>query len=424
MIPTTSAMDRPVEKTRGLTRAQWAAVACGLVLLGGLAAALPFLRRWNRAERVVLASTLRFGQVSRGDLERDVQAQGRVVAALHPTLFSPAQGIVSLEVKAGSEVKKGQVLARVQSPELTSRLAQERATLLSLQADLGRQQIALRQSELRSAQTIETLGVRQAAASRALERSKALFEQGLLNRTDYEKTQDDLQLASLDLKNAQGASRLEQETLEFETKNRRLLVERQQSIVQELQRRVEELAIVAPFDGMVAGVSVQDRDAAAQNQALLTVVNLSAFEVEFDVPENYAADLGLGTRAEIVYEGRPYAARITAVSPEVRDSQVRGTLAFDGEPPAGLRQSQRLSTRLILERKPGVLRVPRGPFLEAGGGRSAYVVQGGLASRRPIEVGAMSVSAVEIKSGLQEGDEIVLSDTSVFDGARTVLLRQ
>ncbi|HET8648050.1 MAG TPA: efflux transporter periplasmic adaptor subunit, partial [Vicinamibacteria bacterium] len=113
----------------------------------------------------------------------------------------------------------------------------------------------------------------------------------------------------------------------------------------------------------------------------------------------------------------------TVVSPEVRDSQVRGTVAFDGETPPGLRQSQRVSVRMLLERRPGVLKTARGPFLESGGGRHAYVVEGGIATRRDIAVGAVSVAEVEIVRGLREGERIVVSDTSVFEGAGTVLIR-
>ena len=179
----------------------------------------------------------------------------------------------------------------------------------------------------------------------------------------------------------------------------------------------------APFDGMVANVDVQDRDAVAANAPVMTVVNLAQFEVEFDVAENYASDLLPGTAAEIQYEGKPFAGKVTAVSPEIRDSQVRGTVVFDGATPPGLRQSQRVSVRLLLERKANVLKAPRGPFVEAGGGRTAYVVEDGIATKREIQVGSMSVSEVEIVRGLAEGDQIVVSDTSQFEGARTVLIR-
>jgi len=423
MIPGTSAMDKPVERPRGLSRRAVVALGAGAILLLGLAALTPALRKWSRAERAVEASRVRVGAVVRGDLERDVSAQGRIVAALHPTLFSPAQGTVWLSVKAGTEVKKGQTLARVDSPELISRLSQERASLQSAQADLGRQQIAARQATLRSKQNVDVLTVRRGAAERALQRSQQLFDQGLLNRSDYERAQDDVEVASLELKNAKETGQLEKDTLEFELNTRRQMVARQEAVARELQRQADELLMRAPFDGMVATVSVQDRDAVAPNQPVLMLVDLSSYEVEFDLPENYAPDVLPGTRAEILYENKTYPGRVTAVSPEVRDSQVRGTLAFVGDQPPGLRQSQRVSTRLVLERKADVLKLPRGPFLESGGGRLAWVVENGVAVRRAIEVGAVSVAEVEVLRGLGAGDQVVISDTSVFEGARTVLLR-
>jgi HlyD family secretion protein len=424
MIPGTSAMDKPIERARGLGRRHAVLAAAGAALLVALALAVPAALRWSRADRAVDAARLNFGTVRRGDLERDVSAQGRVVAALHPTLFSPVAGIVALSVKAGTTVTRGQVLARIESPELRSRLVQERSTLLALQSDLGRAEIASRQSDLRARQSVEVLTKRQAAARRALERAQELLDQGLLNRVDYERARDDQEIAALELQNAQQGAGLEKETLEFEVHNRRQQVARQLSVVSETERQVKGLEIVAPFEGMVATVNVQDRDAVPANGPVLTVVNLSAFEVEFDVPENYASDLAAGTPAQILYEGRNWPGRVTAVSPEIRDSQVRGTLAFAGETPDGLRQSQRVSVRLLFERRPNVLKLPRGPFVESGGGRHAYVVEDGVAVKREIETGALSVSEVEIVRGVREGDEVVISDTSVFENAKRVLVRR
>ena len=402
-------MDKPIAQTRGIPRRRYAMIAGAVVLLLGVAALVPGARRWAGADRAVDASRVRVADVVRGDLERDVSAQGRIVAALHPTLFSPAQGIVALAVKAGSEVKKGQLLARVESPELQSRLVQEQSTLQSLRADLGRQEISARQS-------VDVLTMRVAAAGRSRERAEALFKEGLLNKVDQEKAIDDLEEATLSLKNAKESGHLE-------VHNRRLAVARQQSIVTEMQRLVAGLDVVAPFDGMVATINVQDRDAVTQNQALLTVVNLEAFEVEFDIPENYASDMTPGTVAEIVYEGKTYPGKVTTVSPEIRDSQVRGTVVFDGATPPNLRQSQRVSVRMVMERKQGVVKTARGPFLESGGGRQAYVVENGVAVKREIQVGAVSVSEVEILKGVSPGEKVVVSDTSVFEGAKTVLIR-
>jgi len=423
MIPDTSAMDQAV-RPRRLTPVR---VAIALAAAGALAVAavfaVPLVRRWTSAERSVDAASVRIGVVTIGDLERDVAAQGRVVAALHPTLFSPVQGIVRLAVKAGAEVKKGDLLATVDSPALASKLTEERATLASLESELGRAQIASRQSHVKSKQAIDVLAVKHQAAERALTRTRNLAEQGALASFEVEKAGDDLQLAKFELDNARETAGLEKETQAFEIETRRLAVQRQQAVVAEIERQIGELRIAAPFDGLVAGVSVQDRDAVAANQAIVTVVNLSALEVELDMPENQATGVAPGTPAEIGYGGATYPGKVVAIAPEVKDSAVRGTVSFAGAPPPGLRQNERVSVRVLLERRSQVLKVPRGPFLEVGGGRSAYVIRGDVATRRPIQIGVTGVSEVEVTAGLRAGDKVVVSDTSDFEGADSVLLR-
>ena len=100
---------------------------------------------------------------------------------------------------------------------------------------------------------------------------------------------------------------------------------------------------------MVGSIAVQQRAAVTPNQPLLTVVDLSVFEVELQVPESYADDLALDMPAEITYGNAKYEGRLTSISPEVRNSQVDGRVRFDGDAPADLRQNQRVSVRIVLE---------------------------------------------------------------------------
>src|SRR5947199_2129249 len=424
MIQETDSMDQIVDKAPGLSRRVkiGAGAAAGVAILAAVLA--PSLQRWARAEQSVDLDRLQIATVLRGDLQRDVSVQGSVVAANHPRLYSPAQGIVALAVKAGEAVRKGQILATVQSPDLKSQLAQEQARLQSIESDLARGELSARQQNQGDEQTVKLRRVSLEAAHRDLERAEKLRKEGLLNEVDYERARDAVRVAEVQLEQADKGGSLGRESRDFEVQDRRRQVERQRLVVAELERRVGELTIRAPFDGLVATVDAQDRDAVAQNAPLLTIVDLSKYEIQVEIPESYAAEAAIGTPAAISYGGREVPGAVTAVSPEVRAGQVEGTVRFQGAPPEGLRQSQRVSLRLIFETRPNVLKVARGPFLEAGGGRQAYVLADGLATLRPIRVGATSVSEVEIVDGLQEGDRVLLSDTEQFNGARTVLVRR
>jgi HlyD family secretion protein len=114
--------------------------------------------------------------------------------------------------------------------------------------------------------------------------------------------------------------------------------------------------------------------------------------------------------------------KLSAISPEVVRNQVLARVRFDGKQPQGLRQSQRLTARVLIEEKPDVLMLPRGSFVENEGGRAAYVMDGDVAVRRPIQLGATSVSAVEILSGLQPGEKVVIAGTDAFEDAQRVLV--
>jgi len=154
---------------------------------------------------------------------------------------------------------------------------------------------------------------------------------------------------------------------------------------------------------------------------ILSVVDLSVFEVEIKVPESFARDLAIGMPAQITSNAKPYGAEVSAVSPEVVNGEVNARLRFaQGKQPPGLRQNQRLSARIVMDTRRNVLMVERGPFLEQDGGNMAYVMDGASAVRRPIRTGATSLNSVEIVSGLEAGDRIVVSGTQLFENAPRV----
>jgi HlyD family secretion protein len=215
-------------------------------------------------------------------------------------------------------------------------------------------------------------------------------------------------------------AKLADESLEFELRTKRLERDRQRLLVENLARKVKELTIRSPVDGVVGSLAVNQKTAVTENAALLSVVDLSALEIEFRVPETYASGLQPGFAAEISYGGNTYRGAVAAVSPEVQENEVRGRVRFAGKVPADLRENQRVNVRIVLDSRTNVLKVERGGFVDSAG--VAYVVEGDRAVRRPVKLGAMSVSEVEILSGLARGDRIVVSSLADFADAPQVRL--
>lgn len=421
-IRDTSAQDRPVDQQPRLTQRRYKLIAAagGGVLL--LLVLVFLVRNWLSAEVSVPLERVRIAEVTRGAFIRDVSAQGTVVAAVSPTLFAAAPGTVHFLVQAGDTVRKEQVIAQVDSPELRNELQREQATLEGLELAVQRQSIDTRRQMLANQQAIDLANVDIQAAERERRRADDSWSKHLISERDYEKARDEAAAAAVNHKHSVATAKLQKDSLEFELRARRLERDRQRLVVDDLQRRVSDLEIKSPVNGVVGTLAVNERAAVALNAPVITVVDLTAFEIEFQVPESYGDDLGLGMDAEVAYGQRKYAAKVSAVSPEVKQSQVTGRLRFSGDVPQGLRQNQRLSSRIVLEARDDVLKVARGPFLDSGGGRIAYVVHDDMATRAAIQTGATSVSEVEITQGLAPGDRIIISNLGEFERVETVRL--
>lgn len=424
MIRDTSAQDRTIAAPPASRRKLVLIVAGALAVLLITGFAVPSMQRWFSAERSVSGERLRIAEVKRGTLVRDVSVQGKVVAATAPTLYAPAAGTVTFKVKAGDAVAKDTVLAEVDSPELKNQLDREQASLQSLEIDVQRARIQNKQAQLTTRRTADQAEVDLAAAQREWQRAELAFAKGAMAQVDHLAAKDTLRKAELANEHAQADSGLNNESLAFELRTRELALERQRLAVAELHRQFDSLAIKSPVDGQVANLAVAERTNVANNAPLLTVVDLTQLELEIQVPESFADDLGVGMVAQVRYGNGDVAGELSSVSPEVVNGQVTGRVRFAGTQPEGLRQNQRLATRILIEEKPNVLMVERGPFLDSEGGRAAYVVDGnGIATRKTITVGSSSLAAIEIVSGLKPGERIVVSGTDAFEDAPTVMIR-
>lgn len=385
-------------------------------------ALLAMLRHVAGAQNSVDRSRLTIATVERGLFIRDLEADGQVIAAVSPTLYAPATGTVSLKVHAGDAVRRGQVLIVLDSPDLTANLAQEQATLQSMRLDWQRAQLDASSKLAELQETYQQARVDQTTAQRELDRSREAYRLGSYTELQMLKAQDDLEKAQFALQEARTNLDLQPKQNSFDIGSKLALYQRQQDLVADLQRQVAALQIRSPVDGRVGQVQIDDRATVAKDTALITVVDLSALEVEINVPESQARDLAPGMSADIEGDGQHWPGSVSAVSPEVVNGEVVARVRFGDAKPMGLRQSQRMSVRILIDRHPDVLMVDRGTFMDQDGGGYAYVVHGNIAERVPVRLGAASVQKVEVLEGLSAGDQIVVSGTDEFNNADRVIL--
>src|SRR5262245_36355781 len=310
-IQGTEGRDVALEAKPDRRRIVWASAAAAglaLVVVFGL-----LIRGWVTTEHVISRDRLRIATVMEGPFVRDVSAQGTVVAAVSPTLFAVAPGTISYQVRAGDSVTADQVLATLASPTLENEYQRERATLESLDTALRRQGIEIRRQKLATKEAADLADVQVRAAERELQRAQWAWDRGAIAERDLRHAQDERESARLAYEHARETAGLEQESLDLDLQTRRLERERQGYVVANLKRRVDELTVRSPVNGMVANLAAAQKATVAENAPLLTVVDLSAFEIEFQVADVYARDIKPGMEAEISLDGRDHKGLVTAI---------------------------------------------------------------------------------------------------------------
>ena len=422
MIRDTSSQDTVIAPAGRRFPARTAAITAATLALVLLSAWL--FSGWRSSAIAANASRLRIAPVTQGTLIRDAAVNGRVVAAVSPTLYAPAAATVSLKVNAGDTVKSGQVLAQLESPELLNALRREQSAYEELKSDIARQEVLAQKAKLAAAREADQSEIDRAAAQRIFERIEKAGGLGVIPRNDFEKAQDALKSAEIRGRHATQAAKLEGEDIDLQLKARREQLARARLSLDDARRRVDELSVRAPMDGLVGSLTVADRTVVPANASLMTLVDLSRLEVELEIPESYVHDLGLGMKSEITAGDIKAPGKLVAISPEVVRNQVLARVRFEGTQPAGLRQSQRVSARLLIDERPNALLLPQGPFVQAHGGKYAYVMEDGFAVRKPIRLGATSVSSVEIAEGVKAGDRVVIAGSEDFENAPRVKINE
>ena len=374
---------------------------------------------WVRSGHVISSQSLEIGTVTRGDFVQDVAGRGTVIAAVSPTLSSTAPGTVTYLVHAGDRVTQGEVLARLASPELENEYEREQATLASMDAALAQQRVELQQELLQNRQQTDLAAVTMSQQLRELQRLQAAWALHVISEQHYEAAYDTYSIARLNYENANRNSRLERQRILLELRTRQLARNAQSLLVQGLRHRIDALTVRSPVNGMVADLAQPDQSHVGSSMPLVTVIDLSALAIQFQVAESFANGIEPGLPTDITLDGETVHGVVTEVSPDVRDGWVTGRAKFVGAQPVGLRQNEQAAVRIVMGEHKDVLMIDRGAFLDPVT-RFVYVIRGDEATRTPVELGAASISEIQVLRGLAAGDRVVISDTQDFNGARAL----
>jgi HlyD family secretion protein len=378
-------------------------------------------------------------------LQLFTEQPGRVVAFEETPILSKLPGYVeSVQFDIGDKVAKGQVLVRIHAPEYKDQLEQKRGLLGQSEAQVKQAEAALVAAEAASNSSKSMVAQAEAGVGRTdaeyarwdseLKRIQQLVSKGSVTPKLADETSSQFQSADSARKEAlaliESAKARQREaeanvlTAKADIDAAKAKLKVAQSDIAQAETMLTYTELTAPFDGFVTSRNVDAghyvQPAGASNaKPLLTVSNVSKVRVFVNVPETEAAwvDAGFGKAdagdvVTILSPSLPTGkieARVTRTSLQL-DPQSRSLSAeidLDNNE-LKLLPGAFVTSKMLLEQRKDVLTLPTGAIVKAADGTKCCVVIDGKIQHRPIELGLRAGDDVEIKSGLDGSETVVL----------------
>ncbi len=410
-------MDRPIEKKKGIALA-FTSKALPYWFGGFMAVFIMWLIFRDDASTLrINGDTLSISEVTSGEFNDYIRISGQV----HPMTtiqVSPREsGIVEeIVIEEGTQVKAGDVIIRLSNDDLDLEILNSEANLAEKENALRNTMIQMEQEKMQLSLNILELETEVKRKGRALESQKRLFDDGLIGKEEYLRSEEDYTLFCKKLEVT--IARAEQDSMyrnvqirqmEESLKNMKLNMER-------IRRRKDNLSVKAPIDGVLGLIEVGLGESVGSGRKVGQINAIGSYKIEAQIDEHYIDRVSAGLSATFERQNETYDAVIRKVYPEVRNGKFQADFKFSGEQPSNIRTGQTYYLNLQLGQPESAVLVPRGTFYQKTGGKWIYVVapDGGKAVRREIRIGRQNPQFYEVLEGLEPGEKVITSGYDNF----------
>ena len=391
----------------------------------GLILATLGLSRLKPAAPSVDRSSVWIDTVKRGPMVRQVRGLGTLVPEEFRWL--PATTEASVEkilIWPGTKVEAGDVILELTSPELEQSAHEAESKAKAAEAELATEKATLQR---------ETLDQESKAAS-----AHSAYEQAKMERQTNDQLAKNGLVADLVYKtskikeeNCQKTDEIEQKRFAFARDSIEPQIASKQAAVDQANQlaklkldQVEALHVKAGMAGVLQALPVQVGQRVKPGDNLARVADPTKLKAQIKIAETQAKDIQPTQQAIVDTRNGVVKGHVTRVDPAVEQGTVTVDVAFDEPLPKGARPDLSVDGTIELERLDNVVFVGRPAFGQENNtvGMFKLVPGSNEAVRTSVKLGKSSVNTIEIVSGLNPGDQVILSDTSAWDSHERIRL--
>lgn len=372
----------------------------------------------------VNAETLTISEVQAGEFNDYIRISGQVQPMTTVQLSPRESGIVEqIVIEEGAPVKAGDVIIILSNDDLDLEILNSEANLAEKENALRNTMIQMEQEKMLLKLNIVELQTEVARKGRALESQKRLFDDGLIGKEEYMRSEEDylLYCKKLEVNMAKAEQdsiyrSVQIQQMQESLNNMKLNMER-------IRLRKENLAVKAPIDGELGLLDVVLGQSVSSGMKIGQINDMDNYKIEVLIDEHYIDRVNPGLTATFERQNETYGATIRKVYPEVRAGKFQADFRFSDEQPANIRTGQTYYLNLQLGQPESAILIPRGTFYQKTGGKWIYVVspEGDKAVKREIRIGRQNPQYYEVLEGLEPGEKVITSGYDNFGDNNTLI---
>jgi HlyD family secretion protein len=415
------ARDPAILKRKRLRQAGYAAVGVIVVIAVSIA-----LARMEPAAPNVERATVLVDVVKRGSIIRQVRGLGTLVPEDTRWLPSTTDGRVErILLRPGAHVGPNSVILELSNPQVEQEAINARLALQSAEAALENLRVQLQNEFLTQQSQVAALDADYQQARMQAQADEELAKDKLVS--EITRKQSGLKAETLKKRLALDQERLStaRQSIDARIRVQEAAVSQARAVSDLQASRMAALKVTPGFTGVLQQVPVEVGQRVGPGANLARVADPGRLKAELKIAETQAKDIEVGQSAEIDTRNGVIAGIVSRKDPAAANGTVTVDVSLTGELPRGAVPDMSVDGTIQLERLENILYVGR-PSLgqeQSTVGLFKVVNPAGDATRVQVSLGKSSVNSIEVKSGLNAGDKVVLSDMSAWDAFERVRLR-
>lgn len=349
-------------------------------------------------------------QVEKGDLEILEPAEGTAQPSSKVILLSPASSIVKRIYKEpGQQVKEGDVIIMLDSKGVESAIEQIQDQLEVKNNNLEKTRLSARSTKADLAYNSETKKLKISSIKSTIEDQKQLLDVGGISQAKFDKTQQELVLAQKDLKLVQEKNVIKLAQLAAEEKGLLLQITMQEKDLKLKQELLQKMIVKAPSDGIILSIEAKEGEKIQGEKVLVNMSDLSRLKIDASVESKRKRMIKTGKRAYVIVDGERLPGRIGSVMPQIDNGKLRFSIHLSQDFHVKLIPNQRVDVEIVRMGRYNVNRLKLGGAIDGRKENELLLIQGDSAIRKDVKLGIVADDYIEVKDGLVEGDEVVVS---------------